>query len=415
MENETMLAPYRVLDLTEGGCMISGKILADLGADVIKIEPPGGSPSRKIGPFYKDDPHPEKSIFWFAYNTNKRGITLDIKTMEGHELFSKLVKTADIVLENFQPGYLSELGLDYESLCEIKPDIILTSISAFGQTGPKALYKASELTSWASGGTLYTMGDPDRPPTWISFPQAFLHGGNVGAAGSLFALWHRIMTGEGQHVDVSIQQYLIWITMFTVGLWDCYQYDLPRGGYGWNVLGLVGKLGYEAKDGWVTLLFGGGAAASMRESSKGLVKWMDEENVCPEWLKNLDWMTEYDMFNEPLVIKVRNEISKFISNKTIAELYEEAKKRNILLAPVATVKNILESEQLRARKYWTKVFHPELEDSLTYCGPFAKCSKAPVCIKKRAPLTGEHNDEIYIKELGIPKETLVRFYKLCIL
>lgn len=412
MEDEKMLSPYRVLDLTEGGCMIGGKILADLGADVIKIEPPGGSPSRKTGPFYKDDPDPEKSLFWFSYNANKRGITLDINTRDGQEIFRKLAKTADIILENFQPGYLDDLGLGYKSLCKVKQDIILTSITPFGQTGPKARYKASELISWASGGTLYTMGDPDRPPTWISFPQAFLHGGNVGASASLFALWHRIMAGEGQHVDVSIQQYLIWITMFTVGLWECYQYDLPRAGYGWNVLGIVGKIGYEARDGWVTLLFGGGSAASMRESSEGLIRWMDEENVCPDWLKKVDWFTEYDIFNEALVQKVRKEISKFINSKNISELYEGAKKRNILLAPVATVKDIWNSEQYRARGYWTPVYHPELDDTITYCGAFAKCSEAPVRINKRPPLIGEHNDEIYEKELGIPKETLIQFCQM---
>ncbi|MFO7963964.1 MAG: CoA transferase [Desulfobacterales bacterium] len=412
MEHDKMLSPYRVLDLTEGGCMVGGKILADLGADVIRIEPPRGSASRNIGPFYKDDPNPEKSLFWFAYNTNKRGITLDLHTPDGQGLFRELTNTSDIILENFEPGFLDELGLGYDSLCNIKPGIILTSISAFGQTGPKAHYKATELISWASGGTLYTMGDPDRPPTRISFPQAFLHGGNVGAAASLFALWHRIVTGEGQHVDVSIQQYLIWITMFTVGLWECYQYDLPRGGYGWNVLGLTGKIGYEARDGWVTLLFGGGAAASMRESAEALVKWMDEEKVCPDWLKQLDWKTEYDMFNEPLVEKVRAQISNFIISKNKSELYEEAKKRNILLAPVATVEDIWNNDQCRAREYWTTVQHPELNDTIPYCGPFAKCSEAPVRVETRAPLIGEHNHDVYQKELGIPENTLNRLHQL---
>ena len=130
-------APYRVLDLTEGGCMIGGRLLADLGADVIKIEPPGGSPSR-IAPFYKDIPDPEKSLFWFAYNANKRGITLDMTKTEGQDLFKKLVKTADVVIESFAPGYLDSLKLGYADLCKIKPDIILASITPFGQNGPKA-------------------------------------------------------------------------------------------------------------------------------------------------------------------------------------------------------------------------------------------------------------------------------------
>jgi len=129
---EQLISGYRVVDLTEGGCLVGGKILADLGTDVIKIEPPGGSSSRNIGPFYKDIPDPEKSLFWFAYNANKRGITLDITTADGQALFSRLVKTADIVLESFELGYLDSLGLGYRHLSQVRPEIILTSITPFG-------------------------------------------------------------------------------------------------------------------------------------------------------------------------------------------------------------------------------------------------------------------------------------------
>src|SRR3989304_5013751 len=159
-ENASALAPYRVLDLTEGGCMVGAKLFGDLGADVIKIEPPGGSPSR-IAPFYKDIPDPEKSLFWYAYNTSKRGITLDLQKPGGQELFKKLLPTADIILESFEVGYLGRMGLGYADLSRIKPDIILASISPFGQAGPKAEYQGRGLTAWASGGFLYTCGDPD--------------------------------------------------------------------------------------------------------------------------------------------------------------------------------------------------------------------------------------------------------------
>jgi len=182
--------------------MICAKMLGDLGADVIKIEFPGGSPSR-IAPFYKDIYHPEKSLLWFAYNVNKRGITLDISKAKGQELFKQLVNTADIVVESFKPGYMEQLGLGYASLCKIKTNIIMTSITLFGQNGPKANYKGSELTAWASGSYLYICGNSERPPTWISFPQAFLFCGAEAAVGTMTALWHRQVTDEGQHVDVS--------------------------------------------------------------------------------------------------------------------------------------------------------------------------------------------------------------------
>ncbi|MFC1948616.1 CoA transferase [Chloroflexota bacterium] len=159
-----MLSPYRALDLTDEKGLLCGKILADLGADVIKIERPGGDPARNIGPFYHDEPDPEKSLYWFAYNTSKRGITLDIETTDGKEIFKQLVKNADFIIESFPPGYLDSIGLGYSALEKIKPDIILISITPFGQTGPYKDYKTSDIVAWAMGGEMAPFGDPDRPP-----------------------------------------------------------------------------------------------------------------------------------------------------------------------------------------------------------------------------------------------------------
>jgi len=150
-KTETLLGGYRALDLTEGGFSVCGKVLGDLGVDVIKIEPPGGSPTRNMGPFYKDIPHPEKSLFWFFLNLNKRSITLDMETADGQDIFKRLVKAADFVLESFEPGYLDKIGLGYPALEQINPRIILASITPFGQTGPYAHYKAPDLIVWALG------------------------------------------------------------------------------------------------------------------------------------------------------------------------------------------------------------------------------------------------------------------------
>jgi crotonobetainyl-CoA:carnitine CoA-transferase CaiB-like acyl-CoA transferase len=208
-ERKGFLSPYRVLDLTDEKGLLCAKTLADLGADVIKIEPPGGCPSRKIGPFYKDIPHPEKSLFWFAYNANKRGITLNVECEDGREIFKKLVATADIVIESFPPGSMKTKGLGYDDLCRIKPDIILTSITPFGQDGPYKNFQVSDLVCylvcWSMGGFAYLTGDSDRPPVQVSFPQAYLTGANEAAVATMVALYHREISGEGQHVDVSIQ------------------------------------------------------------------------------------------------------------------------------------------------------------------------------------------------------------------
>ena len=166
-----LLAPYRVLDLTDERGLLAGKILADLGADVLQIEPPGGSPARKIGPFHGDDPQPEKSLFWWAYAANKRGITLDLEQKDGQALLEKLVAEADFLIESFTPGYLDGLGLGYQHLAEINPKLVMVSITPFGQDGPYSNYQATDIVGMALGGFMYLTGDEDRAPIRISFPH----------------------------------------------------------------------------------------------------------------------------------------------------------------------------------------------------------------------------------------------------
>ena len=258
-EYKSTLPSYRILDLTEGGCMLGGKLLADMGADVIIIEPPRGSQSR-TGPYYKNITNPVKSLFWWAYNANKRGITLDITKAEGREIFKGLVLRADAVLEGFEPGYFDRLKLGYFDLSEIKPDIILTSITPFGQNGPKARYQASDLTVWASGAYLYACGNPERAPTWISFPQAGLFGGAEGAIGTMTAIWHRNNTGEGQHVDVSMQESALSPNLNVLQMWDVGGVEFHRLGGALYVpsTGVQQPIYFKCRDGYAMILVQGG-------------------------------------------------------------------------------------------------------------------------------------------------------------
>ena len=227
-KNEGMLSLYRVLDLTDEKGLFCGKLLGDLGADVIKIEKPGGDPARNIGPFYHDEVDPEKSLFWFAHNTSKRGITLGIEEAEGQETFKKLVKGADIVIESFPPGYLDKLGLGYSALEKVNPALIMVSITPFGQTGPYRDYKAPDIVAWATGGKMYPYGDVDRAPIRISHhSQAYLHAGAQAAIGVMMALCYREMTGEGQQVDVSVQE-AVAQTVYTA-FWDTNKVIRRRG------------------------------------------------------------------------------------------------------------------------------------------------------------------------------------------
>ncbi len=229
-KSEHTLDPYRALDLTDEKGSLCGKILGDLGADVIKIEPPGGDLSRNKGPFYKDIPHPEKSLFWLALNTSKRGITLNIDTSDGKDVFRRLVKSADFVIESFPPGDMEARGLGYKALCQVNPQVIMISISPFGQTGPHKDYKASDIVIMARGGLMYIYGDSDRAPVRISFPQAYLHAGAEAAVGAMMALYARRTTGRGQHVDVSAQRSVASAMYNTRPFWDLNKVILRRSG-----------------------------------------------------------------------------------------------------------------------------------------------------------------------------------------
>ncbi|MBI2850290.1 MAG: CoA transferase [Chloroflexi bacterium] len=409
MANEPrgMLSPYRALDLTDEKGLLCGKILGDLGADVIKIERPGGDPARNIGPFYHDEPDPEKSLLWFSLNTSKRGITLNIETADGREIFKKLVKTADFVIESFPPGYLDKLGLGYSALDKIKPGIILISITSFGQTGPYRDYKISDIVAWALSGEMSGWGEPDRPPVRISnHSQSYLNAAADGAIGALVALYQRRDTGEGQQIDVSIQEAL----------------SIMDGGNrnpAWSRNpGMVRKRGaaempnaghrttriYPCKDGYVSWSHGG---TSPLAPSLPLIKWMQAEGMSTEFIDGFDWSRpDFGGIPQEEMDQIEGPTTKFFMTKTKAELLEGAVKYNVMLYPVATTADMFQDIQLKARGFWVEVEHPELNTRITYPGAFGLCSEAPPRISRRAPLIGEHNQEIYEGELGISKERL---------
>ena len=410
---DSALGPYRALDLTEGGFNWCGKALADLGADVIKVEPTGGSPTRHLGPFYQDHPDPERSLYWYAYCLNKRGVTLDLESHRGRELFKQLVISADFVLESFAPGYLDSLGLGYEDLSKIKPGLVMTSMTPYGQTGPYAHYKATDIVAWAMGGMQYISGDEDRSPVRVSFPQAELHAGARGAAGSMVAFWHRQMTGEGQHVDVSMQASVVWTTMNTPPFPKLHKTNVERAG-SFRMAGPVARRAvWRCKDGYVSANAGGGVLGG--RSMAGIVRWMDQEGMAPDFMKETNWVA-WDV--NGLVAKgeegireieeVQVRVAGFFATKTKAELYERAITDRVLLAPCNTVQDVCDSPQLKARDFWIEVYHPELAARLTYLGPYIKLSETPIEVRRRAPLIGEHNEEIYVGELGLDKAQIAQ-------
>jgi len=412
--SQGLLSGYRVLDLTDEKGLLCGKVLGDLGADVIKVERPGGDPARNAGPFYKDRPDPEKSLFWFYTNLNKRGITLNLETPDGRDIFKRLVKTAHFVIESSEPGYMARLGLGYPGLEKVNPAIIMTSITPFGQTGPYAHYKATDIVVTAMGGLVRTLGDPGRPPVRISQPQAFFFGGIQGAVGSLMAHYWRQSTGEGQQVDVSCQDAIILALMVFTQNWDILRFNY-KGQGGYLVQARPAPLGplrrqhiWACKDGFVAGYVQGGAQEGMVMSSRALTEWANSLGHALE-LKDYDW-TRLDLGTVPQaeLSGVHDTLQTFLLTRTKAEIMDEAVKRAILMASVTDAGDIVDSPQLKARDFFAQVRHPELGESITYPGLPAKVSGMPYRVQRRAPFIGEHNDEVYIGELGFSREELAQ-------
>lgn len=412
-KNGSLMSGYRVLDLTDEKGLLCAKILGDFGADVIKIEPPGGSSARNTGPFYKDIPHPEKSLFWFFTNLNKRGITLDIETPDGGDIFKRLVKSADFVVESFEPGYMASLGLGYEALEKINPGIIMTSITPFGQSGPYAYFKTTDIVGVAIGGMVRIYGDAGLPPNRISAPQFYFQGGIHGAVGSLVAHYYRELTGEGQHVDVSCQQAVVLSLMIAAEFWDMVKVNYKGLGPGIGLSGVYfARWIFPCKDGYVFIMWGGGATTAFRVTSERITAMANRDGMMLDF-KDFPF-AEFDMskiiFDDEIkktVDRFVQGLSEFFLTKTKQELFEEAIEKSIVLIPLNDARGVLESPQLAARGFWEKVEHPELGEVITYPGFPVKMGEIPYRVQRRAPLIGEHNEDIYEKELGLSKEELV--------
>ena len=403
------LGPYKALDLTEGGYNWCGKVLADLGADVIKVEPPGGSPTRYHWPLYPGQEHPDRSWFWEAYCFNKRGITLDITRPEGTDLLRNLASDVDFLLVSSGLGYMESLGLGYADLSRSNPRLVMASMTPFGESGPYSGYRATDLVSWAMGGMAYISGDDDRPPVRITFPQAELHAGAQAAVGSMCAFWKARNAGQGQVVEVSTQVSVYW-TMMNAGQFPQLEgYNVERNGpytnYGGpNVLAIL-----PCKDGYVSFTLAGGTHAFRME---GLVRWMDEEGFAPDFMKDKDWVTwgswaEDEAAGPPWTEEqeeidlVTEHIQRFFMTKTRQELFDGSIPQKVLLAPCNAVDDVLEDIQLKARDYWMKSDTPGHDHPLRYAGRYISLPECPISFRRRAPGIGEHNRQVFVEESGM--------------
>jgi len=415
-EQETLLGDIRVLDLTDEKGVYCTKLLADLGADVIKIERPGGDPMRNIGPFFHDEPDPEKSLYWFHFNTSKRGITLNLETPEGREVLKKLAKTADVLVETFPPGHLEQMGLGYQALRELNPRLVLTSITPFGQTGPYRDFEGSDLIAQAMGGLMYIAGYLEDPPYRLYGSQAYHSASVVATVGTMIALYARELTGEGQQVDVSLQEAVSMAMETAIQTYDI-KGEIRRRASRPPVIPGIGL--YECQDGHVSSIIVAGAGAGWDV----IVDWMDSEGMAgdlkdPKWDELWELVSDFRslvaLASDPQKLMARleefghiNEIfTAFLKSRTKGEIYDSAAERRIMITPVQTPRDLVESPQLAALGYFVDVEHPALGATIKYPGAPYLIPETPWQIHRRAPLIGEHNFEIYEKELGFTREEL---------
>ncbi|MBM3946679.1 MAG: CoA transferase [SAR202 cluster bacterium] len=412
----TALGDIRVLDLADAKGVYCGKLLADLGADVIRIEPPAGDSLRSLPPFYHDQPHPERSLYWFHFNTNKRGVTLDLERADGRALFQRLVATADIVIETYPPGWLAERGAGFAELVDLNPGLIVTSITPYGQWGPYSDFKGSDLTSLAMSGVLTLAGMPSDPPNRLWGSQAYHMASVQAAVGTLMALYERELSGRGQHVDVSMQEAAA-MAQETAQL----QFDIKglirRRAGGRRSLPASGV--YECGDGHVFLSIIAGHGATWDD----MLAWMASEDKAgdllePQWQETIavvnDFRSLMSLVVDPQKLNERLEqfhhvdglVEAFLRPHTKKELYDGGQSRRIMIVPISSPADLVASEQLAALGFFQQVTHAELQATLTYPGGPYHLSATPWGIRRRAPLLGEHNDEVYSKELGLPAHEL---------
>jgi crotonobetainyl-CoA:carnitine CoA-transferase CaiB-like acyl-CoA transferase len=400
------LSSYRVVDLTDERGLLAGRMLAQLGADVIQVEPPGGSSARRTPPFDAKG----NSLYWSAYAAGKRSVALDLESSEGRERLLELIDSADFLFESERPGRMAVLGLDYPALARRNPRLIHVSITAFGSDGPKRDYADSDIVLWASSGAMHphrdaTYLDGEGAPLRISVPQSWLHAAGDAAGGALIAHFERVKSGLGQHVEISAQQSAAMTSLINLAAaaGDAgFDYVPPsRRKPGQTVLDLSGsgsrtkRKKWPVRDGLIEMHLGIGPALGGKTNN--LFAWMKEEGKLPAKFHDWDWIklparVTSGEITEQHMDEVRGLVGAFLEPWTKEALFAEAVKRELGLAPVYAVGDLLAGRQLRERGFFVTV--DEQGEPRTLPGPFAAGVDGMFAAPKGAPAPGEHNREI---------------------
>ncbi|PKB72888.1 MAG: hypothetical protein BZY75_04675 [SAR202 cluster bacterium Io17-Chloro-G7] len=390
-----VLEGVKVLDLSEDiAGSFCARLLADYGADVLKLEPPGGATLRKMGPFFGDDPHLEKSLFFLVMNLNKKGATLNLETDTGKSLLKLLAQHVDVIIESYKPGYLSQLGLGYQDLAEVNPSLVMTSITPFGQEGPYSQYLGEEIVNYAMGMIMSISGVQGQEPLKHGGFQAQYEGGLNAAGATSMALFMQLNTSQGQHIDVSTTECVASTMLATQTMYPFNGSTPVRRRPSGSMFGHP----MPCEDGWIIVQTGGGAS------------WQDISGFfeSPEMLEpRFSDQAQRTQNGEELDEIVLNNIK----DRSKWELFPKAAQTRMLFGLVQTPSELAECPQLESRGFYREVEHPVIGKikvpavlfnlSLT---PYAHCGPAPTL--------GQHNHEIYVEGLDFSQQDLVRLCQL---
>ena len=399
------LSGIRVLELADEKGQFCGKMMADLGAEVIKIEPTGGESTRKVGPFLDDIPHRDRSLSFWHYNTSKRGITLNLETPDGQEILKKLANTADVILETFNAGYLPSLGLGYEDLVKTNPKLIMCSLTDFGQTGPWRDYLTSDLIHLAAGGQMGCSGydpidDPEQTPIAPGGGNAWHTGSHYAYMAILAALMYRTESDKGQYIDASVHDACALTTEMHVNTY-IYQNQVvlrQTGRHAAATPNAVAQL--RCKDG--KYVNASASRVTFRQFPT-LVEWMDSHGHADDL--NDERYQDAATFNSS-VGHIEKVVANFVANLTRDEIAHGGQARGFNWGAVRAPDELVDEGHLNDRGFWVDVEHPELGKTYKYPGAAGIYNGSPWRISRRAPLTGEHNEEILCGELGLQKTQL---------
>jgi benzylsuccinate CoA-transferase BbsE subunit len=394
------LAGIRVLDLADNAVAYASRLLADLGAEVIRIEPPHGTALRHALPLAVVDDTVASCAHAF-WNANKKAITLDLGCADGRRLFGDLVAKSDVVIETFTPGTLSAWGIGYEAMKDRNPGIILVSVTPYGQTGPYAKFRATDLTLLAAGGLLSLGGYPEIGPVAVAGEQGYLAAAIFGAVATLKALLEREGTNHGQWLDVSGQECIAFALEDAIPEWYLSQSIRRRTG---DQAREAGTGVYPCQDGHISLVAGRLGTA---KAFKTLVHWIAESGT-PGGDALLDerWQ-DFKFRQSPEGIARFAEIfGAFCASRSKQELYREGQARQIAIAPVNTVADIVADEQLRASGFFRSLQDDALGRDVTVPGPPYRLARTPATLRSAAPASGRHNRAIYMDELGLSEGDL---------